>query len=58
MQNLMFTLWMLLFPLTAAAHAYVDEGKLKRRYTAGHHSLSAFLDIVTWLGVGYLLYGS
>lgn len=58
MQNLLFTLWMLLFPLTAAAHAYVYEVKLKRRYADGHRSLSAFFDVVTWLGVGYLLYGS
>jgi hypothetical protein len=58
MQNLLFTLWMLLFPLTAALSSYVYEGKLKRRYDDRHRSLSAFFDIVTWLGVGYLLYGS
>jgi hypothetical protein len=58
MQNLLFTLWMLLFPLSAALCAYVYEGKLRRGYTDKHRALSSFLDVVTWLAVGCLLYGS
>jgi hypothetical protein len=58
MPNLMFTLWMLLFPVTAAANAYVYEVKLRRSYETPSRVLSGFLDVVTWLAVGYLLYGS
>jgi hypothetical protein len=54
----MFTLWMLLFPLTVAANAYVYEVKLRRSYETPSRVLSGFLDVVTWLAVGYLLYGS
>ena len=58
MTNLLFTLWMLLFPVTAAATSYVYEAKLHRRYADGHRALCAFFEVVTWLGVGYLLYGA
>ena len=58
MQNLMFTLWMLLFPVAAAVSSYVYEGKLRRQYSPRARTLSVFFDLVTWLGVGYLLYGS
>lgn len=58
MQNLMFTLWMLLYPLASAAVSYVYEVGLRRQYSQGARTLSVFFDLVTWLGVGYLLYGS
>lgn len=58
MTNLMFTLWMLLFPVTAAVSSYVYEGKLRRPYTPEHRRLAAFFEVVTWLAVGYLLYGT
>ncbi len=58
MQNLMFTLWMLLFPVSVAVNAYVYEVKLHRSYETPSRVLSGFLDVVTWIAVGYLLYGS
>ncbi|MET0625739.1 MAG: hypothetical protein ABW250_22580 [Pyrinomonadaceae bacterium] len=58
MPNLLFTLWMLLFPLVAATCRYVNEGKLGRRYDAAGRALDALFDVVAWLAVGYLLYGS
>jgi hypothetical protein len=58
MTNLLFTLWMLLFPVAAAVSAYVYEGKLRRQYSQESRTLSVFFDVVTWLAVGYLLYGS
>jgi hypothetical protein len=58
MQNLMFTLWMLLFPLTSAVSTYVYVVKVRRQYAAGDLRLAAFFELVTWFGVGYLLYGS
>ncbi len=58
MKNLMFTLWMLLFPLASTANAYLYEVKLGRRPSDQARALSAFLEAVTWLAVGYLLYGS
>jgi hypothetical protein len=58
MTNLMFTLWMLLFPVAAAACAYVYEGHLRRQYSQGARTLSVAFDVATWLAVGYLLYGS
>ena len=58
MRNLPFTLWMLLFPLAATANAYLYEVKLRRRPTDRARALSAALDLLTWLAVGYLLYGT
>ena len=58
MQNLTFTLWMLLYPLACAASSYVYEVKLGRQYAASDRVLSAFFDLVIWLGVGCLLYGT
>ena len=58
MTNLTFTLWMLLYPLSAAASEYVYEVKLRRRYTDTHKALSAILHLTVWLSVGGLLYGS
>jgi hypothetical protein len=58
MPNLVFMLWMLPFPLSVTANAYLYEVKLRRRPSDQARALSAFLDVVTWLAVGYLLYGS
>ncbi|HWS87979.1 MAG TPA: hypothetical protein VN282_13500 [Pyrinomonadaceae bacterium] len=57
MQDLTFTLWMLLFPLAATANTYLYEVKLRRRPTDRARALSAALDLLTRLAVGYLLYG-
>ena len=57
MRNLTFMLWMLLFPVAAVACNYVAEVKLHRRYTDRQRGLSALADLLTWLAVGYLLYG-
>ena len=56
MQNLAFTLWMLLYPLSSTANAYLYEVKLRRSTTDRMRALSAALDLLTLLGVGYLLY--
>ena len=58
MKNLPFTLWMLLYPVAAVACNYVQVAKLRRVYTDRQQGLSALFDLLTWLGVGYLLYGS
>lgn len=58
MPNLLFTLWMLLYPLSAALHSYVYERLLGRRHDSGQRAAGAALDVVTWLAVGYLLYGT
>jgi hypothetical protein len=58
MANLTFMLWMLLFPVTVALNSYVYEIKLRRGYETPRRVLSGFLDVVTWLAVGYLLYGA
>jgi hypothetical protein len=56
MQNLTFAIWMLLYPLSAAASDYVYEVKLRRRYTDTQKALSALLHLSVWLSVGGLLY--
>lgn len=58
MRNLVFTLWMLLFPVSVALNSYVYEVKLRRRYTDTHKALSALLHVSVWVSVGGLLYGS
>jgi hypothetical protein len=58
MTNLMFTLWMLLFPVASAVSTYLQEANPRRQYTADGRGLAVFLELVTWLGVGYLLYGT
>lgn len=50
-------LWMLLFPLASTANAYLYEVKLRRSPTDRARALSAAIDLLTWLAVGYLLYG-
>lgn len=57
MKNLPFMLWMLLFPLSATANAYLYEVKLRRSPSDGARALSSAFDVVTWVWVGYLLYG-
>lgn len=56
MPNLMFTLWMLLYPVAVAVCTYVYEGKLRRPHSAWVGVLSGAFDLATWLAVGYLLY--
>jgi hypothetical protein len=58
MTNLMFTLWMLLFPVASAVSTYLQESNPRRQYAAESRGLAVFLELVTWLGVGYLLYGT
>lgn len=58
MPNLMFTLWMLLFPVVSAVSSYLYEANPRRQVAAESRGLATFLELVTWLGVGYLLYGT
>ena len=58
MPNLMFTLWMLLFPVAAAVRRHLDAARRARPSDSAGRALSAFFEVVTWLGVGYLLYGT
>lgn len=58
MTNLMFTLWMLLFPVASAVSTYLYEANPRRQAAPAGRGLAASLELVTWLGVGYLLYGT
>lgn len=58
MHNLVFMLWMLLFPPACSLCNYVREAKLRRHYTRGQQALSSLAEFAAWVTVGFLLYVS
>lgn len=56
MKNLIFMLWMLLYPLVTAFGAYLYGKVSNRVVTAGSVTAALVVEIATWMFVGYLLY--
>lgn len=56
MKNLLFTLWMLLFPIAIDISSYI-YAKAKMAPHEGTQ-FSAWLHLIIWLGVGYLIYNN
>lgn len=56
MKNLLFTIWMLLFPIAIDLATYIFS-----KATMAPHKANAtmgWLQLIIWLGVGYLLYNN
>lgn len=59
MRNIVFVIWMLLFPLVTELTAYFDflaNGSVVKQYDDAIVSLAALLVLVGWIGIGALLY--
>lgn len=57
MKNLLFTLWMLLFPIAWEFGIWIEhKTRQKPRLDSALPILTLILEMVLYLGVGYLLY--
>ncbi len=59
MKNLLFTLWMLLFPVTIEIARYIHyKTKMKPKEDRNIDIWIASIETLIWLVVGYLLYNN
>jgi len=58
MENLSFAIWMVGFSLTSSisTHLYWLRNKDKYQSEAGLYGLTALINLIIWLTVGYALY--
>ena len=59
MKNLLFTAWMLLFPIAINyATLIIYKAKMKPMPDLKYERLVSAMEMCIWLGVGYLLYNN
>mgnify|MGYP001579447860 CR=1 FL=1 len=58
MKNLLFTLWMLLFPIAWEVALYIEYKSKMMPQPPNGSSFLAWIELIMWLGVGYLLYNN
>ena len=56
MKNLVFMLWMLLFPLISIISSYIDSLYSVDNYSDGVKAFTALIMIILYVVVGILLY--
>jgi uncharacterized membrane protein len=55
MENLVFILWVLLWPVSTALCLYIKHAS-GRDYSDNTHAVSALISIIVWVWIGNLLY--